>query len=270
MTVPSKDKQIPWRYTSCHPAWRNTPHSSIIVFRRFIPSLCGAIRTEIAWEINDHSPWHIANRFLKTKVMWMPETPYRHSWRGLWSGWLLYAQAMMTSKLLLHSIIRPYSFIPGEGGESLGWLKNGQLKAAVPGLMNVTRRPAENEWLLWINGVVFMTMRRECQVMHPSSTVSFLTLSWLTTPFKPPVALFLISLRPAVVILKNSELALVGKWRNYLQSSSVTSEIRVGVDLVPLGAGDRIHRAVCAEHPGKYLKVWKHIKSLSPTQITTC
>lgn len=32
--------------------------------------------------------------------------------------------------------------------ENLKWLSNGQLKAAIHGLMNVTSRPAENEELL--------------------------------------------------------------------------------------------------------------------------
>lgn len=36
-------------------------------------------------------------------------------------------------------------FMLGEGGESLRWLSNSQQKAAVPGLINVTRRLAENE-----------------------------------------------------------------------------------------------------------------------------
>lgn len=39
----------------------------------------------------------------------------------------------------------PDYFMLVVGGESPRWLSNGQLKAAVPGLMNVTRRPAENE-----------------------------------------------------------------------------------------------------------------------------
>lgn len=40
---------------------------------------------------------------------------------------------------------KPTSSLFGAGGGSLRWLSNGQLKAAVPGLMNVTERPAENE-----------------------------------------------------------------------------------------------------------------------------
>lgn len=37
------------------------------------------------------------------------------------------------------------SFMLVEGVEGLIWMSNGQLKAAVPGLMNVARRHAEND-----------------------------------------------------------------------------------------------------------------------------